>query len=292
MSIPGLFCFRLIVSPEHSLESIHNKKLLLMKMTKFPIWVISPLVFLGATSCTWDQLSPQVDCAVSPVELVLVENINTSCGAQNGAFTVSASGGAAPYTFTSEAGTNSDGLFENVEAGDYAVVATDDNGCTSEMSVAIRNEDGVNVDDVTLVDSGCGSASGSVQVQASGGVAPYLFSLGGETQESNLFSDLDGGSYTLTIQDQLGCDVTQSVDILSGVSYDNSIKEIIENSCAVSGCHNGSVFPDFRSFETIQSSASGIKSRTGNKSMPRGSTLTQSQIDMIACWVDDGALEN
>ena len=49
----------------------------------------------------------------------------------------------------------------------------------------------------------------------------------------------------------------------------------------------------FTVFSNIQSSASQIKSLTQSGAMPKnGSKLSQTQLDAIACWVDDGALNN
>jgi hypothetical protein len=66
------------------------------------------------------------------------------------------------------------------------------------------------------------------------------------------------------------------------------------NSCAISGCHDGSVssLPNFSNLSVIQANASMIKSRTQSGNMPKTGSLTQNQIDLIACWVDDGALDN
>ena len=65
------------------------------------------------------------------------------------------------------------------------------------------------------------------------------------------------------------------------------------NNCAVSGCHNGTQFPDFRSLSNIQQNKDQIRQRTQTGNMPpNGRSLTQQQIDLIACWIDDGALDN
>jgi uncharacterized membrane protein len=46
--------------------------------------------------------------------------------------------------------------------------------------------------------------------------------------------------------------------------------------------------------QKLKNLAASVKLRTANKSMPPSgsSQLTQSQIDLIGCWVDDGALNN
>ncbi|WP_339813885.1 hypothetical protein [uncultured Imperialibacter sp.] len=264
-----------------------------MMKTRLIRGTVSVLFFLTTMSCTWDQAEPQVDCSVSPVEIDVLESVATECGAAIGSFRVNAAGGEPPYVYTSEAGTNADGVFSSLEAGNYVVVATDAKGCASEVTIPIQNLEGVNLQEIVVEESGCGSTEGKIEVVASGGVEPYLYSINeGQPQTGRTFSGLTRGTYTVKIADQLGCEIVESVEVLAGVSYENSVKNIIENSCAVSGCHNGSISPDLRSFSTIQARASSIKARTASGSMPRGSTLTQAQKDAIACWVDDGALQN
>lgn len=247
---------------------------------------IGSLILLSTFSCTWEQMEPEVDCSVLPVEATLFESSDAGCGTANGSFTITASGGEPPYEFTSGVGTNADGVFTNIAAGNYTVVVTDSRGCAEGVSVSIQNLDGVNLEQVVSDQSGCGATSGSIEVAASGGEEPYTYSLnGGAPQSSNEFSGLDHGSYTVSVRDQLGCEVSESVEILTGISYESSIKGIIANNC--SGCH-----PSFTSYSTLKSRANAVKSRTGSRDMPRGSSLSQEQIDMIACWVDDGALQN
>lgn len=244
-------------------------------------------------SCISEQIGPEVDCVTSPVEVSIDQLEDANCGVSDGSFLLIATGGIEPYTFSSDFESNSDGRFSALASGNYSIAVTDSAGCTTEVDVTVKNKGGVNLDEVISTDSGCGTSQGSIAVTASGGVEPYSFSIdGGSPQSSNTFSGLSHGSYDVAVEDATGCETTQSVNVLSGISYENSIKSIIENNCAISGCHNGSVSPDLRSFSSIQSSAGRIKARTANRSMPRGRTLSDTQIDQIACWVDDGAPNN
>ncbi|NVK83057.1 MAG: SprB repeat-containing protein [Cytophagia bacterium] len=256
--------------------------------------VLSLLILFCISSCTWDQMSPEVECSTTLVQLELLISNNTACGDSNGSFSVRASGGEGPYTYTSnELGNNGDGVFENVAAGNYTVLATDGFGCSAELNIAVQNEEGVNLQNLAVTDAGCGTSNGSIQVTATGGTEPYEFRInGGVAQTSNHFQNLGSGSYTVSITDQSGCETTENVEILSGISYQGSIRTIIETKCAISGCHNGNIFPDFRSLSNIQANAGRIRTRTGNQSMPPNSSLSQQEIDMIACWVTDGALDN
>lgn len=80
----------------------------------------------------------------------------------------------------------------------------------------------------------------------------------------------------------------------NGVSFSEDIKPIIETKCAIAGCHDGSASypPDFNVFENFQERAELVKRYTGDGTMPKTGSLSPSQIDAIACWVDNGALAN
>jgi Cu/Zn superoxide dismutase len=82
----------------------------------------------------------------------------------------------------------------------------------------------------------------------------------------------------------------------SRVSFSVDIRPILETNCQISQCHGSNAgIPDWSTYETISASAVGIKSRTGNKTMPpaaSGRSLTDEEIQKIADWVDDGALNN
>lgn len=79
------------------------------------------------------------------------------------------------------------------------------------------------------------------------------------------------------------------------VSFKNDIKPIIEMSCLInnSNCHGmNSSIPNWAVFSEVQSHAAGIKSKTRDRSMPKIGSLTQAEIDLITCWVDNGAKDN
>ena len=126
---------------------------------------------------------------------------------------------------------------------------------------------------------------------------PYSFQLGNLSfSPNNFFSGLKSGSHKIAVKDNNDCTVNLSVSIpqdFTGTSWVNDIKPILEKECAISGCHNGtSRSNDFRNYNSAQSFAPSIKSKTQDRSMPFDGTLTQNQIDLIACWVNDGALQN
>ena len=75
------------------------------------------------------------------------------------------------------------------------------------------------------------------------------------------------------------------------VSYANDIDPLLTQKCAP--CHiGGGQFPDLTTYASVSQNAELIKTVTQNGTMPQNGFLTQDQIDLIACWVDNGALNN
>ena len=75
------------------------------------------------------------------------------------------------------------------------------------------------------------------------------------------------------------------------VSYTNDINPLFTQKC--SPCHiGGGQFPDLTTYESVSQNADAIKAQTQSGNMPKEGMLTQDQIDLIACWVDNGAFDN
>ena len=82
------------------------------------------------------------------------------------------------------------------------------------------------------------------------------------------------------------------------VSFASDINPIVTSKCAISGCHNGSLGDerDWRQVARLQEHKTLMKEYTRGHIMPPSESpegpLTQDQIDLISCWVDQGAPNN
>jgi len=86
------------------------------------------------------------------------------------------------------------------------------------------------------------------------------------------------------------------------VSFDVDIQPIIDSKCAIvgdGGCHNGGngASLNWTVFSNFQSNATDVKDRItrspgADGKMPKIGTLTDEQIQLLVCWVDQGAKDN
>ncbi len=160
-----------------------------------------------------------------PDELIITgtSTSNVSCtGSTDGTITVNVTGGTPDYEFTLSPGNivDPDGTFENLAPGDYTVSVTDANSCgpVTTGTLTINEPSPISIDNVSSQDVTCsGAADGQISVTASGGTAPLSYTLdpGAVTNGTGNFTGLDGGSYTVTVNDANGCPaaVTEAIDI-------------------------------------------------------------------------------
>lgn len=262
-------------------------------MTRYSFAILLISFILLVIGCADHKLPAPIQCDDDPIALALVSVVDSDCLQENGSIEVSATGGTGTYLFRINGGEpQTASVFVELGAGVYQVAAIDDNNCAGTLEVTVQNKDGLNIT-FQMSDAGCEDLDGSITIEAFDGVEPYQYKIGESSfSDNNIFTGLTAGNHTVVVKDASGCELTQTIKIRSGISYSASIEPIIQTNCIVSGCHNGSQFPDFRNFNNIQANASSIKTLTGNRTMPEDGSLTQAEIDMIACWVDDGAVGN
>ena len=77
--------------------------------------------------------------------------------------------------------------------------------------------------------------------------------------------------------------------------YSTSIAGIISASCTTSGCHNGSSSFDLRTYNQVKTYIDNGKFNDeliNKKSMPKGKSLSQDELNKIKCWLDQGGPNN
>ncbi|MGS2739651.1 T9SS type B sorting domain-containing protein [Sinomicrobium sp. M5D2P17] len=180
----------------HTIEAIHTNGC--TKSISFAIEEKDPLDRVEATSVA------DVDCY----------------GEETGSITVQATGGegAITYAILGIDVYQSSGVFDDLVAGNYTIIARDEAGCTVTTSVDIEEpSQPLNAQVVNLQEEVCeGDRDAYVEISVSGGTAPYATSLNNMNNFVNdrfLFTDLPGGrTHTIYVRDARGCEYIATVD--------------------------------------------------------------------------------
>jgi gliding motility-associated-like protein len=137
-------------------------------------------------------------------------------GGATGTVVVAGSGGTVPYEYSLDGGSfQASGSF-SLQAGTHILTVMDFNLCTFNIDVVIDEPASALAGAITSqTNVTChGDANGSVEATASGGTAPYEFSLnGGAFQSAGAFSGLPGGSNTIAVRDANLCTMELPVSI-------------------------------------------------------------------------------
>lgn len=134
-------------------------------------------------------------------------------GGNTGTTTVNAVGGTGMLTYLwndplAQVSTTA----TNLEAGDYTVTITDENGCTTTADVSISEPALLEVT-ANAIDVLCrGESEGSISSIVIGGLEPYEYNWNVQGQTSDL-TEIPAGDYSLTVTDANGCTAEVSISV-------------------------------------------------------------------------------
>ncbi len=213
---------------------------------------------------------------------------------------MAATGGVQPYDYSLGDGVyQTNPVFDKLAAGSYHITVKDTKGCKNSILVDIAAEgSNLSATVTTSDDTQCLTNNGSVTLAPAGGASPYVAKIDdGTFGNAVTFSGLGSGVHSIILKDANDCERVFNVSIgrgNTGISYKSDIVPIFNANCNFNGCHGaGTTGRDWTLYSDVKNKAASIATRTANRSMPIGGfTLTEQQIQQIACWVDDGAINN
>jgi hypothetical protein len=196
----------------------------------------SPLDYEWSNGATGDQVSnlsagaigvtvtDEIGCALQLSGLItqpsqLLANAvfmdETFAGANNGAASVSPTGGVSPYTVIWSNGSNALTI-NDLQPGNYGYTLQDANGCTVSESLQIGTSTCfINLQMGATPTSCPGLADGSATATIlAGGVGPFSFSWSNGMSGSTI-SAIPSGNYSVVVTDAAGCSRTGQVNVLS-----------------------------------------------------------------------------
>ncbi len=160
--------------------------------------------------------------------------VNSSCAANDGSATVTATGGTTPYTYVwSSGGTNATEI--NLGAGNYSVTVTDASGCSATVTAIITSPPNAPI--ITIQNQSnvtCnGLSNGSVSLNVTGGTTPYTYTWSPNVGSSSSATGLSAGVYGVSVTDDLGCLAPFQVTIIQPAALSITL------TSTPSGCSSG-----------------------------------------------------
>lgn len=199
----------------------------------------------GCTGVTIVALGATNPCAGVTIT-VSATKVDPTTGQTNGSITATASG-ATGFTYSLNNGTfQTSGTFSGLAAGTYTVTAKSSGGCLGSLSVTLTGANPctntlitINNNIANVVPCGTPAANGKITITA-GGSSGYTYNINaGAYQNSNIFSSLAAGTFTVGVKDVNGCTKTASATVGTAAAGPlfASVKTLITNRCSGSGCH-------------------------------------------------------
>ncbi len=162
------------------------------------------------------NFNTQITVTVSGIQVDFSPQ-NPTCDQNNGSITVTANGGTGPYQYSLDGGAAQNSpVFSGLGAGNYLLSVTDVAGCAGEIFATLTTGDAPFLSVLNQTAPGCGQNTGTITLTASGGTAPYQYSLnGGAFQNSASFGGLGAGVFTFTVRDAANCTAQITAELTS-----------------------------------------------------------------------------
>ncbi len=169
----------------------------------------------------------------SPTELIVgIDSLYTPLcfDGVGSACWLDASGGISPYLFAMDDSFLSSNFVVGLSSNIYWMMVTDSNGCRDSLAVTINNPSPL-IASIVTIDYSC-HAKGSITLTASGGHAPYQYSIddGIHFQTASLFVDIDSGQYLVWVKDTNDCTYADTA-MITGHAEDSFFVVIDSISC-------------------------------------------------------------
>ena len=164
------------------------------------------------------------------MSLSIINKKNASCfGKNDGSATINIVGGVPSFTYSWTPNIGNAATQNNLSAGNYNIVVTDANNCSSQIQTTITQPNNLSISHQTI-DTKCGLKNGNAQLQVSGGTKPYQYAWTGGVSSTNNANQLGAGNYFILVSDSHNCKIGDTITIKNSIGLKLST-QVIEDSC-------------------------------------------------------------
>lgn len=175
--------------------------------TALPVGIYT-VIATDANQCTLVLTGTVAEpAAISATTTVL----SATCGANNGALSLTGSGGTPPLAFSWSNGATGSNAAQ-LPSGAYTVTITDANGCTATITDAVSNTDGPEITAAPVPVLCHGQATGTIILQVTSGVGPFQF-LWNDSYTVQNRTNLVAGMYAVTVLDANQCAAVATISL-------------------------------------------------------------------------------
>lgn len=144
-----------------------------------------------------------------PLELVTFNIVPPDCNQENGGISLEVAGGTRPYAFDYGQGSIPDSARNDLAAGTYQIIISDDNSCNINTDFEIPEQDTPEVD----LGGNVALCIGGTTTLSAGEHTSYSWSTGANGPNINVSTP---GTYSVTVTNEQGCEGTDAVQISIG----------------------------------------------------------------------------
>ncbi|MEO6883888.1 MAG: gliding motility-associated C-terminal domain-containing protein [Bacteroidia bacterium] len=162
---------------------------------------------------------------------------NVTCfGGNNGAATISNTGGSNPFTYSWLPGGQTTPTITGLTAGTYTVSVEDGAGCVNKLNVVVVQSPQIkNVFSNTIDCSGGNNSTATANPSGGKGAYTYSWNLGSQTTQT--ITGLGPGNYSLTVTDSSGC----SQSFVDTITTSPVVIAFTKTNVTCNGSNNGAV---------------------------------------------------
>ena len=169
----------------------------------------------------------------------------TSCLIDNGSVNLNVSGGLQSYSYL----WNNNDTTENISdlsSGNYSVIITDNNGCTSNNNTTINQPSSLSLSLTPSNYNGFNIScyngnNGTITTNTVGGTGNLTFNWSNSDTLQNL-SNLSAGNYSLVVTDSIGCSLSDSISLSEPLELSSNYTS---TNATCYGLANGSAVVNF-----------------------------------------------